>query len=315
MKKIYAAVAVVVCGLMVSSASGQASPERVDPSVAAPPTAAGAAGRPGGADQIGVAFSLGGSYTLPAELRNGRGDMAITRAAAEFSLAVPLSEKFALSAGVLNEFSWYQFSGGVGGDNTLEVATVRFSPGFRLALDDQWALLGAATFDASGEYDADVSDAMVYGGFFAARYKASDTRAYTFGVSVSTRIEEDLSIIPIFGVEEKLTDKLTFAVRGPGLRLSYAATEKLDVSLQASYESRDFRLKDDNAVPDAVFRDRRIVTGVQVQYTPAPYFIVRAEAGLVPWSEIRVDDEDGDRLSKATPDFTGYFGVSATLRF
>jgi hypothetical protein len=303
---------------------GQANPERVDPTVAPPPTAAGATpkratGEEGPPSGPSASFSLGGSYTIPSNLEDSRGRVGIYRGGAELTVSTPLgglAEGLTGSLGILNEWSWYDFSGPF--RPASQVTTVRVTPGLFYRLDDKWSLLGSFTLDASGETNADVGQALTYGGVVGARYQVRPGLAYTFGVAGSTVLEDGGTVFPFLGVEWDLTEKLKFVTRGPGAQLTYSVSPELDLTAQVSYENRAFRLASDaNAYRggEGVLRDQRVTLGVQAQWTPVPGLSLRAEAGFVPWSEIRVDDNDGNPLDALTVTPTGYVGVSATLRF
>lgn len=322
-------VAAVVLACAVP-AMGQVSPERVDPNVAPPPTAAGARAQApiGEAGKLSWALSGAGSYTFGADLEDDRGDVAITRGGAELTLAVPVSETTRVNVGLTNEWSWYDFGRGdapiavVGGEEGTEVyvpfsqvTSLRLSPGFLTILNRQWAIIGGVTIDASGETDADVGESLIVSGFAGARYAVNEKLALTFGLSAATQLEDDVRVLPLLGVQWEFAEGWSFLIAGPGARVIWMPTEKLDLSVSVSYEGRSFRLSDDASIRDGVVRDRRVVAGVQAQYAVLEWLTVRGEVGVVGWSELEFDDRDGDGLGTYTVDPTGYVGASLTARW
>lgn len=293
----------------------------MDPGVAPPPTAVGAVPVGPPTDRVSASFSLGGAYAFGTSLEDDRGDVAVSRAGVETTLFVPVFERTLFSVTLLNEWSWYDFSRGdtpvVAGVSKpfSQVTTVRLSPGVLVMLDDRWSIQGGFSADFSGETDVDVGDAATYGGFVSVRYAFSDRLSVTGGVSVRSVLEDDVRVLPVIGIDWDITDRLNLATRGPGVRLTYFFSRDFDVSLLASYESRDFRLDRDSAIPDGVVRDQRVTVGVQAQYAVRPWLILRAEAGVVAWGELGFDDRDGDELERLTTDPTPYVGASLTLRF
>lgn len=306
------------------SAVAQVSPDRVDPTVAPAPTAAGSKTKntmpP--QDRVSAAFSLGGSYTFDAEMEDGRGDYSVARSGAELTLFIPAGEKLSFTVGVANEWSWYDFSssGPVGVTSGIEkpfseVTTVRITPAFIYRVNEKWSVFGGPSIEASGEPDADVDDALLYGGIVGVRYKFSDTLALTGGVAARSSLEDDVMVFPLVGVEWEFAKDWQLAFRGTSLRVTWEATDTLDLSAQVSYEGREYRLSDDAKIPDGIVRDRRVTAGVQAQWTPKPWLTLRGEAGIVMWSELEFDDRDGDGIDTIDADPTGYLGASLTFRF
>lgn len=317
----------VLCGAVLAVSvpvMAQVSPDRVDPTVAPGPTAAGAKGKRGEPprDRISNAFSLGGSYTFAADLEDNRGEYAVSRAGFEYTMFVPAGEKLSLTLGLANEWSWYDFSSdnptGVAGGSQKpfsEVTTVRFTPAFVYKVDETWTVFGGPSIEASGEPDAEVDESLTYGGILGVRYKVSETLALTGGIAARTSLEDDVFVVPLIGVEWEFAEGWQLATRGTALRVTWSATESLDLSAQVSYEGREYRLSDDAVIAGGVVRDRRVTAGVQAQWTPRPWLTLRGEAGLVAWSELEFDDRDGNGIDTLDADPTGYLGASVSFRF
>lgn len=296
---------------------GQANPERVNPNVAPPPTAAGAVPvRDGPPEGLSFGFSPGGSYTIPSNLEDQRGRVGIYRAGSELTFSLPVAEKLTASFGVLNEWSWYDFSGPF--RPASQLTTVRLTPGMSYQVNDRWSVFGSFTLEASGETHADVGQALTYGGAIGVRFQERKGLTHIFGVAGQTVLEDGPRVFPFLGMEWEFAERWRLSAVGPAVKVTYELTPELDVTLQGSYENREYRLASDfNAYRggEGVLRDQRVTVGLQAQWTPVPAFTLRGEAGFVPWSEIRVDDNDGNPRDALTITPTGYVGVSATLRF
>lgn len=317
------ALGVAVLGVSLSagaSAFGQVSPDRVDPAVPQPPTAQGAVAQRGSRgivppqDRISASVSVGGSYTVPGNYGDS-GNVSIYRGGGEATVYIPaVPDEVAVTVGFLEEGSWYDFQNKPNVVNQMFLT--RVSPGIFWKYSDDWAFLGGFNVTGAGEKDADVGDALTFGGFAGARYTVSPTLKVTLGVAGSSELEDDPTILPLIGVDWDFAKDWNFSVKGPGVRLTYALTDTVDLSLQGSYESRAYRLDDHfGALDSAVFRDRRATVGLQAQWTPAEWFSLRAELGAVVWSEFKLDDNDGHKLNEEHGDPTAYAGLSATFRF
>lgn len=313
--------AALAVGVFGGVAAAQSSANQVDPTAAPGPTAAGAQAKADPGNRRGTAFSLGGSYTFGADFEDNRGSVSIWRMGYDVGARFPTSENFAITLGASTEWSWYDFdpsSTGVTqgiGKPAGQVATSRIAPGFTYRIDDKWSILGGFSLESTGETDADFGDTLNYGVVFAASYKVSDTFSWTFGAAVQTTLEDGVTGLPLIGFEWKFRPQWSVGVRGPGAHLTYSPNEEVDLTLQASYESREFRLSDDNPIRDGVLQDRRVVVGLQAQWTPRKWVTLRGEAGVVAWSELEFDNSNGDSLDTLTIDPTGFLGASVTFRF
>lgn len=313
----------LVAGTIAASTPtwAQRAPDRIDPGVAPPPTATGAVPLSPPDDRISASFSVGGSHAFASSLEDSRGNVAVWRGGFETTVFLPAFDQTFFSLSLLNEWSWYDFSSGdtppVAGATQpfSQVTTLRLSPGVSVGLDDRWTLQGGVFADFSGQTDVDVGDAGTYGGFVSARYRVTDRLRLTGGVSFRTVLEDDVRILPILGIDWDITERLNLATRGPGIRLTYFLTREFDLSLLAAYESRDYRLDRDSAIPDGVVRDQRVTLGVQAQYAARPWLILRVEGGVVAWGELGFDDRNGNELEQLTTDPTPYIGASLTFRF
>ena len=173
------------------------------------------------------------------------------------------------------------------------------------------------------ENDAEASDGYTYGVFAGVSWRINDrlTIGPAFG-AYSQLEDDDAEIFPALLVDWEIADRWRLstggglgATQGPGLTLSYAATDALSLSLSARYESLQFRLDDDGLAPGGVGTDESLPVVVSVGYAPNPRFSVSAFVGAEFEGELTLDDASGTEVSSQTYDTAPIAGVSLRLRF
>jgi hypothetical protein len=261
-------------------------------------------------------FALGGSYTTPADLEAGRGDLAIWRADAELSLSAPLTSTSRLNLSARNQWSWYDFSRGdkpLVGDSFgvfSQVVTTNLRASLNQRLDDRWSLLAGFDIDASGETDADVGDSLTYGGILAARYSVNPGLTFTLGFVVRSVLEDGVQYIPAAGVDWKFAEQWRLTLLGPTARVTWRPRDNFDIYTRFAYEGRDFRLADDGPLPDGVVRDGRVTLALGINSKLTESLTLSSELGITPWGVIDFADPDGDKLASYDLKPAAFFALS-----
>jgi hypothetical protein len=127
-------------------------------------------------------------------------------------------------------------------------------------------------------------------------------------------------VYPIGGVEFKFADDLVVGTSGAQLgfnvRVGKKLTDELAVSVFGGYQNREYRLDEDNLIPEGVLRDTRVPVGVELDYRPGENIVLRAAGGAVVWQETQIDDKDGDDVFEEAQDGpTLFVALSASITF
>lgn len=274
-----------------------------------------ASGRP-----ITIQLRGSGEHTFSSDIDGTPGDVGVTRAGFGFGIAVPIAERSSLSLDIDEEVSWYFFdnaSGLVPGTtDPFELAlSTQIRSRFSSQIDDRWSWFVGGVVSLEGEADADVGDSATYGGFGGARYRFSDSLSVSFGLGARTRLEESTLVIPLIGVEWKVSDRVTVATEGLGARVTARLNDQLAVTLSGKWELREYRLDDTNLLPDGVARDRRVPIGLWLDWKPTDSVKLSVGGGVVVWQEFRFDDRNGDRVSETNTDPAAFLGLSGSISF
>lgn len=269
-----------------------------------------------------ITFQLrgGGEYTFASDIDNTPGDVSIARANFGFGVGIPIGERSRFLLDLDEEVSWYFFesaSGLVPGTtDPFELAlSTQFQPMFSSQVDDHWSWFVGGIVNFSGEADADIGDSATYGGFGGARYKFSDTFSLSFGLGAKSRLEDSALVIPLLGVEWKVSDRVTVSSEGTRVKITAQMNKQLAVTLSGGWELREYRLDDDNTLPDGVARDRRVPIGLSLDWKPSDNIQLSFGGGVVVWQEFRFDDRNGNRISETNTDPAAFVGISGKINF
>lgn len=280
--------------------------------------------RPTSVDEQAPKWSLslrpGFEHTFDAELRDSGATSSVTRAGVSAGLSVSVTEQFRVFLNGEFESSWYRWrdvqtllpSGRKPIGNAF---LARFTPGAAYSIDNEWSVLGGAIIEYAGERGVDWSRAATYGGYGGVKYRVNDSLAFTGGLIVKSRLEDDTLVVPLVGVEWAINDKLTLASDDLGLKLSAKINEQWQASIFGKFELRDFRLKDDGAISEGVVRDSRIPIGATVRWTPTPRVSVELSGGAVVYQRWTFDDRDGNRVETDRTRPAGFVGINASIGF
>jgi hypothetical protein len=264
-----------------------------------------------------------GDVMFRTDLDDSPGDVSIVRAGGGLEVGVPIGDRARLSGLFFGEQSWYDFKNATGlvpgTDDPLDEAyRLVLRPLLSWQIDERWGVFGAASLNWGAENGGDLSDAFTVAGFGGVRYSFSDKLSLSLGGGAATQLEDSTEFIPVIGIDwqiDEATRLSTTGVEGIGARLTHGFADAWAVTLQAGYESREFRLADDNALSEGVLRDRRVPIGVGVAWTPSHAVSVEVMGGVVGWQELRFDDRDGNEVSEVNGDPAGFLRVMVRVAF
>lgn len=260
-------------------------------------------------------------WTMPGDLDDGAGEVGIFRTAGEIGVSIPLSERSLLSFSVADEVSIYDFKDfSFMGDevNPIDEGNeLSISSRYLHVFNDRWSMIVGGGVAWSAEFDADWQDAITGRVFGAAQYSISRRLSVGIGGLFATQLEDDALIIPIALIEWRPTDELTISNTagsgGAGLQVAYEFAEHWTASLEGSFQRREYRLSDDNAFAEGVFRDTRVPVSLGVRYEPSANLLIELRAGANVYTDFEIFDGAGDEAFSSEADPTGFIGLRVRL--
>jgi hypothetical protein len=262
-------------------------------------------------------------HAFRADLSDGPGSVAVTRAGVGLDLGYSLAPKVVLSLQLAAEASWYDFKDA---PQVIPTTSKPFSQMFELVArptlviiqDRTWSYIIGGQITAGGETDADVGDSITGGAFGGVSYRVNEAFSFTLGAGFSTRLEKATTFVPFIGFDWKIDDRTRLSSRGPGLRLSHTLTDELTFVLDAVYQSREFRLADEPPLAEGVVRDRRIPVTAGVIWMPAGAdgrLSATFKAGAVAWQEFEVYNNLGNTISETNARATPFVSIGLDWKF
>ena len=264
----------------------------------------------------------GGTYSAPADLEDAAGEVDVWRLRGGGGLSFRLSDTADLVLRGGAEFSFYSFDGSAGvipSAPTIEepfddVYELRVAPLLRVTPDEGWRWFVGGSLTSSGEPDADFADTLAGGGLAGASFEITDTFRLGAALSVTTRLEGGVFVLPIPIIEWDITDRLALRTRERGVGLEYWFTDSWNAAALVGFDRREFRLADDNAaLPGGSVTDRRIPLTLAVTYSPSQKMIITARAGVELAGRLEFHDMN-DRQVRET-DLSENFVAGIDARF
>lgn len=276
--------------------------------------------RAGERNPLQISVRGGVSYDFETDVDDTDGSVSALRAQAGLGLSYALSRQWLLNLDVDAEVSAYDFSGfagviGPSDEPVDEVGELTLRPGATYLHSSEWAFFGSAVVQFAGEFDADAGDSTTFGGLGGARWQVSDSFAVSFGLIAKTRLEDSALVVPLVSVDWRINETWGLASTGLEATLSAKIGEQWSWLLVGGWRPREYRLADDNDLPDGVFRDDRAYVGTGIEYRPNPISSIRLTGGVTVWNELRFEDSDGNKVFEEQADPTGYIALRGTIRF
>lgn len=268
-----------------------------------------------------LSFSLTGDteFGLSADLDDD-GEVSTTRVGADFGVRYRLNDRVGLSLGLGAEYSFYDFDEYEtvpgGGDPIDDAFLYDLVPTISFNANDHWTFIGGGIFRWAGEEDADLGDAFTAGALGAVHYRVSDQLTLGFGCIVATRLEDDTFVVPALVIDWKINDKWTLTNDAkPALVVKYQAMERLELSLGAWYTTRDYRLDDDNAIPEGAMEDTRIPVAFAASWRAMDHLTLTGRVGAFAYHKFEFNNADGDEVDDQDVDPSIFFGLEAKVTF
>ena len=212
------------------------------------------------------------------------------------------------------EFSVYQFNGPTGfveGSNSPIEDVIQNSLSLTWVgdmADRDIGFAGQLGVRSGMEVNAEFGDSLTYRALGGVRFRQSEDLIWNVGAFVQQELNGDLLLVPILGVDWRLSDDLKIRTPGPGLELRYRIDGNTEYYLSMLYEVRDYRLDNSGPVLSGSIEDQAVAvrTGFEWSWaqTPGGFPDRRFSlyAGLVPWrnltfysnTDVELEDVDAD---------------------
>lgn len=266
----------------------------------------------------------GGAYSSPADLEDASGEVDVWRLRGGGGLSFRLSDTADLVLRGGAEFSFYSFDGSAGvvpsapsiEEPFEDVYALRFSPLLRVTPEEGWRWFVGGSITSSGEPDADFADTLAGGGLAGASFDITETFRLGAAISLTTRLEGGVFVLPIPIIEWDITDRLALRTRERGIGLEYWFTDSWNAAALVGFDRREFRLADDNAaLPGGSVTDRRIPVTLALTYSPSQKMIITARAGVELAGRLEFHDMNDNQVRETDLSENFVAGIDARFAF
>ncbi len=252
-------------------------------------------------------------------LENG-GELGVQRGNWYATLSREIDARRVLALSFESEASFYDW----GGDTQVVPGSARpFNDLYRTRLAatlySHWAgrtsLFSGFEVALGGEDQATLSQSVTLGGALGISYQASPDLRVAIGLAGSSRLEDDVWLIPFLGVDWRFARDWHLLVEGERVALDWHLSERFTWSAYAIYEQRQYRLNPGGPLPSGVVRDEQIDLGSTLAWRPRPGVELRLGGGWSAWRELNVFERRGGKVSEVEIDPAPYLELGLSLRF
>lgn len=266
----------------------------------------------------------GAVHQFESSLDSG-GDMSASRFFVSGGIGKMFYGRWRLGAALGYGETDYSFSGntGFGGlDPWNRIRDLRVSLPIQYFASESWTLYAIPTLRYNAESGASLSDGRNGGVLAGAAYRINDRLTIGPGFGVFSEIEDDTSFFPILIIDWKISDSLSLetgrgfgATRGPGLQLRWKYSPRWQFALGGRYEKTRFRLDDSGPAPGGVGQDKAIPLFIQAEYQLSKDIRFSLIGGAETGAKLRLEDDDGQRISSSDLSTAPFLGATFQARF
>lgn len=267
----------------------------------------------------GVAFQSG------TDLKDVEGSFSVNRWFASMGVTYAWNRRNSLGLAVGGGGSKYDFDEltGIGsGDPWEEIEDTRISLIGRFGFGERGSIILIPSARYFGENDSKTSDGRTYGLFAAAAWRLNPDLTIGPGIGVFSRIEDGTQVFPILVIDWNISERWNLSTgrglassQGPGLRLTYQASEHWSMGVAGRYENLEFRLDEEGTTPGGIGRDQSIPLVATAAWEPNKHVKLALFGGMEFGGTLKLKDSFGETLSETDYDPAPIFGGTFELRF
>lgn len=262
-------------------------------------------------------FSAGVTYIAPSDFEDV-GDVSVGRWSAGAGVERAATNGAMFGFVFDHERSRYDFSDDspASAAGIDDVTANRFGMNVRRSLNGKWSLFGNVDTTFNVAKGASWGDGQTSGGLLSFSRRVNGQFSFSIGLIARSQLEERARILPIPGIDWKITDRLSLRT-AQGVTLSWQIDERRRwiTDVTAGFENRAFRLDESGPLPGGVVKDRRVPVTASLRYGPNPGMSARIFAGAVFAQQFEFLDSEGHNGDTVDADPSLVAGFSGSIRF
>jgi hypothetical protein len=266
--------------------------------------------------KLPVTFDIGGSYQAKTDIDSG-GQFSLARFKTGLGVPITLNDQFVLATSVKYDLASYDFSDGAGTPWT-SINTFTAVALLQYKLDDKWTIYGGPIVRVSAEANGDFSKAWTGGGAAAFNYRVNDTLSLGAGIVAISQIEDDAMVLPIITANWRFADEWRLivgfsdlAAAGYGAQVTYDVGDFWQLAFGGQFHKSRFRIDNQNAIG----QDQAFTLSASATYKFTEALAGTAYVGMATGGQLRLEDQNGNKLGDTDYDAAPIFGLKATVKF
>ncbi|MGB0658797.1 MAG: hypothetical protein ACPGNV_01370 [Mangrovicoccus sp.] len=215
----------------------------------------------------------------------------------------------------------YNFTDSQGFGSDITVGSYGVSVPLRFGLAGGQALL-IPNMSFTGEDGVSFEDGSSYGVIGALSWKLADNLIIGPGFGVYSTLADEWETFPFLVIDWDITERWNLstsegvgATQGPGLSISYGVSDALRLGVASRVEAIEFRLNDDGPGTDGIGKDQYIPVVATVNYEPSANLRISAFAGAQFDGQLKLEDADGNTVSRSDYDSSPIIGAVFKIKF
>jgi len=230
----------------------------------------------------------------------------------------------------------YDFSGSSGPNNRY-----RWDDVHRLVIaglvghdvNDRFRLIGGALIRSWGEGGAQFGKTLSGGLMAGFDYHSSDAFSIGLIVGALSQLGGGVGLVPVPTLKWKFAEGARLNVGmiqlvdpGVGAQLTFDVSPEFSVGTGIAFQSRQYRLSDKNRITptagrpgrtddDGIGQEREVPIFALIRYRPTPKVELDLHGGVAVGGNIRLEDQDGNRIRDDDYDPAGLLGMKAQFFF
>lgn len=271
-----------------------------------------------------LSLEAGAGYIAEGDLDRGPGDLDIFFASAGVTVGYAIDRTSRISLITAGEYWSYDFDGATGlvagtSEPFDDLYVARVGALYLKRIDDNWSVVLGGHVQSAGEDGSDFSDTVTVAGIAGFRYAFSESLSVGLSLLVSSRLEDDVLVIPIPTVDWRIDERWRLAsetqIDSVLYVLSYQASEQWNLGLGAGFYSQRFRLDETGPVPNGLADVQRVLVAGRARYEPSEHVTIRLTGGFVVYHDIELMTAGGSKISSDEVDPAPTAGVSLEFTF
>lgn len=204
-------------------------------------------------------------------------------------------------------------------------------------LNDRWRLIGGGVFRSHGEGGADYGDSITGGLLAGFDYHPNEDFSIGLIIGAFSALEDSAGILPVPTLKWQFAEDWRWNVGmvavaadpGVGTELSWKVSDQLSFGTGFAFQNRQFRLKDKTRVgPGAnggfplsegdgggVASESALPIFGLIRWAPTPKTSIALQGGVAVAGNLRLEDNDGDRIRDDDYDAAPFLSLRGQIFF